>query len=183
MVPAEHVKPSPEHAPPSATSPAGTHTLSDGFTFMHCVPAPHELTVVVCTRNRAGMLAAALESITAAVPQGVEVLVVDSASDTAETREVAEAAGVGFVRSDVKGLSIARNLGLATSTRPIVLYTDDDCVAVEGWITPVLAGFDDPEVGAVTGRMLDHTLVGGDATPAPPRRYGRTLEGLDAAAV
>ena len=144
------------------------------------MPTPHELTVIVCTRNRANMLAAALESITAAVPEGVEVLVVDSASDTTETREVAEAAGVGFVRSEVKGLSIARNLGLQTSSRPLVLYTDDDCVAVEGWIAPVLAGFEDPEVGAVTGRMLDHTLIGVDAPPAPPRRYTRTLEGLDA---
>lgn len=144
------------------------------------MPGPRELTVIVCTRNRAEMLASALASITAAVPAGVEVLVVDSASSTSETREAAVAAGVGYVRSDIRGLSIARDLGLRTSERPLVLFTDDDCVAVEGWIDPILARFGDPTVGAVTGRMLDHTLIGGDSTPGPPRRYSRTIEGLDA---
>lgn len=144
------------------------------------MPTPHDLAVIVCTRNRATMLAAALESITRAVPAGVEILVVDSASDTSETREVAGAAGAGYVRSDIRGLSIARDLGLRSSARPLVLYTDDDCVAVDGWIDPILERFGDPTVGAVTGRMLDHTLIGATTVASPPRRYTRTLEGLDA---
>jgi hypothetical protein len=144
------------------------------------VPGPHDLTIIVCTRNRAEMLASALASITGAVPAGVEVLVVDSASDSAATREAAAAAGVGYVRSDIRGLSIARDLGLRTSDRPLVLFTDDDCIAVDGWVDPILEGFADPTVGAVTGRMLDHTLVGEESTPPPVRRYTRTREGLDA---
>jgi glycosyltransferase involved in cell wall biosynthesis len=144
------------------------------------VPGPHDLTVIVCTRNRAEMLASALASITGAVPDGVEVLVVDSASESPATREAAAAAGVGYVRSDIRGLSIARDLGLRTSGRPLVLFTDDDCVAVHGWVDPVLRGFADPTVGAVTGRMLDHTLIGAESAPAPARRYTRTREGLDA---
>ncbi|MBT2498951.1 glycosyltransferase family 2 protein [Agromyces sp. ISL-38] len=141
---------------------------------------PHDLAVIVCTRNRATMLAAALRSITQAVPAGVEVLVVDSASDTWETRDVAEAAGAGYVRSEIRGLSIARDLGLRTSTRPLVLFTDDDCIAVDGWIDPILERFGDPTVGAVTGRMLDHTLIGDTGAPAPPRRFTRTIQGPDA---
>jgi glycosyltransferase involved in cell wall biosynthesis len=144
------------------------------------VPTPADLAVIVCTRNRASMLGSALESITRAVPLGVEVLVVDSASDTWETRDVAAAAGTGYVRSDIRGLSIARDLGVRTSGRALVLFTDDDCVAVDGWIDPILERFADPTVGAVTGRMLDHTLVGVAATTPPPRRFTRTLEGLDA---
>jgi hypothetical protein len=144
------------------------------------VPTPHELTVIVCTRDRAEMLASALESITHTVPGGVDVLVVDSASETAATREAAEAAGVGYVRSEFPGLSIARNLGLRTSARPLAIFTDDDCRAVEGWIEPVLERFGDPLVGAVTGRMLDHTLVDDGPARAPARRFTRTLDGLDA---
>ena len=87
----------------------------------------------------------------------MQILVVDSASTTDETRLVAVAAGVDYVRSDIKGLSIARNLALATSRRSIVVYTDDDCQGVDGWLDPVFAHFADPSVGAVTGRMLDHT--------------------------
>ncbi|KRE25929.1 glycosyltransferase family 2 protein [Agromyces sp. Soil535] len=144
------------------------------------MPASRELAVIVCTRNRATMLASALDSISRAVPDDVEVLVVDSASDSWATRDVASEAGAAYVRSDIRGLSIARDLGLRTSDRPLVLFTDDDCVAVEGWIDPVLERFADPTVGAVTGRMLDHTLVDHDAAPAPTRRYTRTLDGLDA---
>jgi glycosyltransferase involved in cell wall biosynthesis len=144
------------------------------------VPASRELAVIVCTRNRATMLASALDSISRAVPDDVEVLVVDSASDSWATRDVASAAGAAYVRSDIRGLSIARDLGLRTSDRPLVLFTDDDCVAVEGWIDPVLERFADPTVGAVTGRMLDHTLIGGVTTTGAPRRYTRTIQGLDA---
>jgi len=125
------------------------------------------------------MLGAALDSILGAVPGDVEVLVVDSASDDWATRDAALAAGATYVRSDVRGLSIARDLGLRTSTRPLVLFTDDDCVAVAGWIDPVLAHFADDGVGAVTGRMLDHTLVGTDGVE-PARRFTRTVQGIDA---
>ncbi|MFF2371011.1 glycosyltransferase family 2 protein [Agromyces sp. NPDC058110] len=143
------------------------------------MPTPRDLAVIVCTRNRATMLGAALESILASVPRDVEVLVVDSASDDAATRDTAMSSGASYVRSDVKGLSIARDLGLRTSTRPLVLFTDDDCVAVAGWIDPVLEHFADSGVGAVTGRMLDHTLVGTESG-SPPKRFTRPVHGLDA---
>lgn len=143
------------------------------------MPRPEDVTLAICTRERPEMLASALASFTAVTPPGVQILVVDSASTTPATWEVADAAGVDYVRSDIKGLSIARNLALESSRRPIVVFTDDDCAAVEGWMAPILEGFDDPAVGAVTGRMLDHTLVGTQQAP-PPRRFTRTIEGIDA---
>ena len=143
------------------------------------MPRPEDVTLAICTRERPEMLASALASFTAVTPPGVQILVVDSASTTPATWEVADAAGVDYVRSDIKGLSIARNLALESSRRPIVVFTDDDCAAVEGWMAPILEGFDDPTVGAVTGRMLDHTLVGTQQAP-PPRRFTRTIEGIDA---
>ena len=61
-----------------------------------------------------------------------------------------------------------------------MLFTDDDCIAVDGWTDAILARFEDPTVGAVTGRMLDHTLIDGATTTGPPRRFTRTIQGLDA---
>lgn len=141
--------------------------------------SPRDVTIVVCTRERAGMLEGALGSIASTTPAETDVLVVDSASTTRATLAVADAAGVLAVRTDVKGLSIARNLGIAATDRPIIVYTDDDCLAVPGWIDALLAGFADGDVAAVTGRMLDHTLVG---TSAPARRttFTTVLGGLDA---
>jgi glycosyltransferase involved in cell wall biosynthesis len=143
------------------------------------MPDPSDLAVIVCSRERADMLELSLASIVAATPHEVEILVVDSASTTTATREVAEAAGVRYVRNDVKGLSIARNLGLDSTDREIVLYTDDDCRAVEGWVTSILAHFDDESVGAVTGRMLDHTLVDRETGGDRRARLTRTVSGLD----
>ncbi|WP_127792796.1 glycosyltransferase family 2 protein [Agromyces sp. LHK192] len=146
------------------------------------MPSPSELAVIVCSRERADMLARSLASIVAATPPAVDVIVVDSASTTTATMDAAASAGVRVVRSDVKGLSIARNLGVASTDRPIVLFTDDDCVALDGWTDAVLRNFDDPRVGVVTGRMLDHTLVTASGTdPAPARvdRIERILGGLD----
>lgn len=142
--------------------------------------SPDELAVVVCTRDRAAMLRECLASIAAATPSETEVVVVDSASKGPATREVVEAAGVRYMRSEIPGLSIARNIGLVATTRPYVVYTDDDCRAVAGWTTALLEAFDDSSVGAVTGSMLDEAPVGEPGPFEPPRRMTKITEGLDA---
>ncbi|GAA1467023.1 glycosyltransferase family 2 protein [Microbacterium thalassium] len=142
------------------------------------MPQPSDITIIVCTRNRAAMLTEALSAIAAASPPEAEVLVVDSASDTDDTRRVAEAAGVAYVRAG-KGLSVARNAGITSAARPLVVFTDDDCRPTVGWIERLLACFEDPGVAAATGRMLDHTLTA-DAPYSRPARYTTPLSGLDA---
>lgn len=126
------------------------------------------------------MLRGALAAIAAGTDPGVEVIVVDSASTDFRTREVALAAGVRYVRTDVKGLSIARNLGLEASERPIVVYTDDDCSPTPGWIEALVSAFDDERVAVATGRMLDHTLVDTDVPPTERITYRTAVQGLDA---
>lgn len=140
---------------------------------------PNDVSVVICTRDRPEFLRSALAALLPRLPDGVEVLVVDSASVTTDTLEIATAAGVRAVRSEVPGLSIARNLGIAHTARPIVAFTDDDCEPQQGWIEALLAAFSsDPRVGAVTG-----VLVSGD-DPLPSgiteRRLSDPRDGLDA---
>ena len=112
------------------------------------------VTVVVATRNRPDQLGAALDAIAGAVAPGTDVLVVDSAGDTPATRSVAEAAGVRYVRADRPGLSVARNLGVATTDADVVAFTDDDCRPRRGWLESLMAPFDDPAVGFVTGQVV-----------------------------
>jgi glycosyltransferase involved in cell wall biosynthesis len=138
-----------------------------------------DVAVVICSRNRPDMLAHALAKLIRTTPREVRILVVDSASSTAETQHVATAAGVEFLRTDVRGLSIARNVGLRAAGRSIVVYTDDDCEPTEGWIDHILAAFANPDVGAVTGMLLDHSKAG-SVTPGPRRRYTAVRRGLDA---
>ncbi|CAN5275954.1 glycosyltransferase family 2 protein [soil metagenome] len=141
--------------------------------------SPSNLTVIVCTRERPTLLAGALDSIRASMSSHVQVLVVDSGSSTSATRDVARAARVEYVRLEIGGLSIARNAGIAAAATDYVLFTDDDCRPVAGWTDAIVAGFDDPAVGAVTGRMLDHSEIGSDAPYERKWQMSRVLDGLD----
>lgn len=137
----------------------------------------NDVTIVVCTRERAVLLRGALRAIRECSPADVEIIVVDSASTTADTRAVVAESGVRYMRSDVKGLSIARNIGWRASERAVVIYTDDDCTVTPGWIDSILPAFIDG-IGAVTGRLLDHSAP---LDPAPlARRLDRVQDGLDA---
>ncbi len=138
-----------------------------------------EVTVVICTRDRAEMLAQALSALRGAAPAGTDVLVVDSGSTTTATREAAEHAGVRYVRSDVPGLSIARNLGLSSTTAELVVFTDDDCAVTPGFLDALLAPFQEPTVAAATGALRD---IGDTAehVASPVVILRRTTEGLDA---
>jgi len=142
------------------------------------MPSPSDVTVIVCSRNRPDMLREGVTAILASTPSAVEVLVVDSASDTVETRQVAEEAGVRYTRAG-RGLSVARNAGITTAARPIVVFTDDDCRPTEGWIDRLIAPYADARVSAVTGRMLDHHTAA-DAPYERPARYETPISGLDA---
>lgn len=105
------------------------------------------------------MLANALSKTAAVITPEVRVLVVDSASSSGATRERAVSSGADYLRTDVRGLSIARNLGLEGAERDIIIFTDDDCEPAEGWLARLLAPFADPEVAAVTGTLLDSSRI------------------------
>lgn len=142
-------------------------------------PSPRDVSVIICTRDRPQMLESALSWLAKAVPSECEVIVVDSASRTEATRDVASAAGVRYVRSDTPGLSIARNLGLASSARPLVVFSDDDCALDADFLQPLIAPFADPRVDATTGLLRDETDARGPAAD-PVTVLTRTIQGLDA---
>ena len=92
------------------------------------------LSIVICTRDRAGPLARCLaalpsESLRAA---GAELVLVDNGSTDATpdvVRELADRAPfpVVAVREERAGLSRARNAGLRAATGEVIAFTDDDC--------------------------------------------------------
>lgn len=134
--------------------------------------------LVICTRNRPQLLESALTRIEAVGTGETEVIVVDSASDSDETRVVADRfPGVRYRRVERPGLSIARNEGLKATDRRIVVFTDDDCLPVEGWLEHAVAAFDRTRVAAVTGAM--HGLDSEEARRFRPA-YAKTTSGLDA---
>lgn len=52
-----------------------------------------------------------------------------------------------------KGLSAARNAGIANTTGDIIAFIDDDAFAEPDWLEKLLSAFDDPTVMAVGGKI------------------------------
>lgn len=107
-----------------------------------------EASVIVPTRDRAGYLSVALESLAAqdVDPGSYEVVVVDDGPGEA-TRAATQAAGerspvsVRYVeREGAAGLNSARNTGIAASAAPFVVFVDDDVEAPPGWLRALLEG-------------------------------------------
>jgi GT2 family glycosyltransferase len=118
------------------------------------------VTVVLATRDRPELLAAALDALAGAIRPRDRVLVVDSASSHDGTRQVCQDRGVELLRLEQPGTSRARNAGAAASTTELIAFTDDDCLPQPGWLAALAAAFDDPAVGLVTGRVLPDRPVG-----------------------
>ncbi|HLK46167.1 MAG TPA: glycosyltransferase family A protein, partial [Acidimicrobiales bacterium] len=121
-----------------------------------------DVTVVIPTKDRPGLLATCLARVLAACDatgRACEVVVVDDAS----TPPVGplDDPRVSVVRTAGVGPSRARNLGIARATAPIVAFTDDDVEVDERWLAAALEVLDaEPTVAGVTGRT--------DAPPFDP---------------
>lgn len=120
------------------------------------------VSVVICTRDRASSLRTALESVVVLDYPSVEIVVVDNASSTSETRDLVVeryADRVRLVIEPVPGLARARNAGLAAATGDLVAFTDDDVVVDAGWLRGLVQGFSVGDVGCVTGLVPSGELV------------------------
>ncbi|MFB6843827.1 glycosyltransferase [Streptomyces sp. NPDC056373] len=146
---------------------------------------PPITSVVVATRERAGQLARALDSLLAQDHPRFEIVVVDNAPVTSETRELVErkyAERVRYVSEPVPGLAAAHNAGLDAVGGEVVAFTDDDVVADPRWLTELTGPFAaDPGLGCSTGLILPARLTtpaqvlleshGGFAKGFTPRTY------------
>ncbi len=116
--------------------------------------APPAVAVVIPARDSAATVGATVRGLvgqTDARGGGVELLVVDDGSLDA-TGEVAIAAGARVLRAGGDGPARARNLGVAATTAPIVVFVDADCAPRPGFVAALTAPLlDDPAVGGSKG--------------------------------
>jgi glycosyltransferase involved in cell wall biosynthesis len=118
------------------------------------------VSILVCTKNRAGPLRETMESISrAAVPRGwaVEMVVVDNGSIDS-TREVVENfrfpwGRARFLCEQDGGVACARTRALHAARGEVLLWTDDDVRVPSDWIermaAPILDGSSDALAGGV----------------------------------
>ncbi len=126
---------------------------------MDVVQCP-EFTVAVCTRNRRQSLSRTLDSIAEQRARASwEVVVVDngSADGTLEwlhERRADFPVSLRIESEKTPGVSLARNLAIASARGRVVLFTDDDVTCRPGWLQAHVAAFADPSVVGTGGRIL-----------------------------
>ena len=78
------------------------------------------------------------------------MVVNDGSTDNTAT-VVQTFAGVRLINQANAGPAAARNRGASEATGAIILFTDDDCIPMAGWLDAMLAPFVDPEVVGTKG--------------------------------
>lgn len=120
----------------------------------------YDISIVICTRNRAHALRGLLDSLTRLDLDGgptTEVLLVDNNSTDATKTEIEAFAdrapfAVRYIFESRAGLGAAHNAALPRASGDILLFTDDDCIVAPDWAKRVAATFSD---------RLEPKIVGG----------------------
>ena len=131
--------------------------LRSAARFLEAAPP---LSVIVASRDRPEQVGACVSALLATGYPDLEIIVVDNApTSDATARVVAERfAGrpeVRYLREDRPGTSRARNLGLRSTTREFVAFTDDDVRVDPGWAAAITRPMvEDDRVACVTGLVV-----------------------------
>ena len=118
-----------------------------------------DVSVVLCTRNRAALLKQALASLTALQTEGFtyEIVVVDNGStdDTATVVRAtpSQSAAVEYAFEPRPGIATARNRGLATARGQWIAFFDDDQLADPRWLIELLAAAGAQRARCIGGKV------------------------------
>ena len=132
--------------------------LRDAFQdvpFSSKAPTPR-VSVVVCSFNGSRTIRQCLDGLEKLTYPNFEVIVVDDGS-TDGTGEIARKYDVRLIRTENRGLSAARNTGLAAAKGEIVAYLDDDACPDPNWLGYLVDTF----------RKMNCAAVGGPNIPFP----------------
>jgi glycosyltransferase involved in cell wall biosynthesis len=120
---------------------------------------PRDISVVICTRNRAAFLRNCLKELTQQVYAPMEIIVVDNApSDTSSQEATADFPFVKYIVETTPGLDFARNAGAKAAKGKIVAYTDDDVNLHPLWTYYISQAFASEDIYGVTGLIFPAEL-------------------------
>lgn len=123
------------------------------------VPTVSTVSVVICcyTEDRWDDLVAAVESIRGQTLPALEtIVVVDHNPDLLLRARSAFPAGVVVPNKEKRGLSGARNTGVALAGGDVIAFLDDDAAASANWLETMLAAYRDPRVVGVGTTVAAH---------------------------
>lgn len=113
-----------------------------------------KVSVVVAVYNGGRTLRACLDSLLRLNYPDYEVIVVDDGSSDATPQIASLYPAIRYVRQEHRGLSVARNTGLAAAQGEIVAFTDADCEPDEDWLYYVVNDLQRGQYVGVGGHNL-----------------------------
>jgi glycosyltransferase involved in cell wall biosynthesis len=127
------------------------------------MPRPVRVSIIVPVCNNPGDLHDCLVALNATTYPDFEIIVVDDASSTDETRRVADQLGAKVLRLERNaGPSSARNLGARNATGEILFFVDADVVVGPHAVSRVVETLGrHPEAAAVFGSYDDEPRANG----------------------
>jgi glycosyltransferase involved in cell wall biosynthesis len=113
---------------------------------------PVSVSVIIPAYNASATIGRALEALSKQnCFQPFEVIVVDDGSFDNTGTIVCSFPSVKYIRQDNAGPAAARNRGAGLAQGEFLAFTDSDCIPHEDWISQLMAGFGQPQVGVVAG--------------------------------
>lgn len=133
---------------------------------------PPEVSVVICTCNRAEFLKHSLDSVVQQEARGrrFEIIVIDDGS-TDDTRDIIERAqgsssiAIRYFRQENSGIGTARNRGYQEALAPWVAYMDDDELARKNWLYELLTTAEQTGADCVGGPYIVRMIGSTDIQP------------------
>lgn len=112
------------------------------------------ITAVVCTAGARPTLHNCLHSLLGQMCDRFEVILVWNNSGDMNLDGVPSHPRLRVLREERKGVSHARNLAVKQACGEILVFVDDDIVMDSRWLHELTAGFEDPQVVCITGRVI-----------------------------
>lgn len=147
-------------------------TPAEGIAKLKSKQQAQTVTIVICTRDRTPLLQKCLAAVSRLNPGANQVLVVDNSEGNSETRKVTLAYGARYILEPVRGLSRARNRGIAECDTDIVAFLDDDVIPAPDWLGLLLVPFADERIGATAGRIITPEAENTSELEESPRTLG-----------
>ena len=107
-----------------------------------------EISVIICTRNRADIIPDALNSLKnqSLIGAKYEVIVIDQSTDYKTADLLKNYPDYRYIKLDSRGIPYSRNEGFRQATGDIIVYVDDDVFFSSDYLENILSFFRDSEL-------------------------------------
>lgn len=130
------------------------HRAFRGAPFFPLARIP-KVSVVVASYNAERTLRACLDSLEHLNYPDCEIILVDDGSTDTTAQIASLYSRIRYLRHPInRGLSVARNTGIAAATGEIIAFTDADCRADEDWLYYLVSGLLSSEFAGMGGPNL-----------------------------